>query len=213
MQPDAISTIPETQEETEEIVSGVARDCGVSVTRAIQLVADRLRTLEESSGAVLACSRGCSRCCYQMVSVMPGEWKEITKHLVHTPGLLKTLRSSARELILQFRDYLKESFLRARHPVALAQDWDGEPCVFLNVEDGSCRVYPVRPIVCRVITGTVPCSSLMQTRRWRWKWEEWLDRMTNYEEMRLAGGDDPRKLGATPLPVLLDLLIKRHKRW
>ena len=69
------------------------------------------------------CAKGCSECCDD-ISVLPIEW-----YL-----LRKWLEEHRREVL---------SMIRLRY-------YGENRCPFLHKNDGSCSIYPIRPIICRV---------------------------------------------------------------
>ncbi len=78
---------------------------------------------QERYGAALLCRKGCSSCCLPGLSVFSVERRAIRGWLLANPELLTTLRQDA----------------ETANPNA---------CPFLD-SGGACRIYPVRPIICR----------------------------------------------------------------
>ncbi len=69
------------------------------------------------------CSKGCSECCDD-ISVLPIEWFFLKQWLKENQDTIRSL-------------------MRTRY--------HGENrCPFLQKDDGSCCIYPIRPIICRV---------------------------------------------------------------
>lgn len=92
----------------------------------------------------IACARGCGTCCVVNVAVLYPEAVAIAEYLRRTRSAseLETLTERLEELY--------------RHVVWLDDDERvmlRRPCVFLDGE-GSCSVYPVRPLLCRSMTST-----------------------------------------------------------
>ena len=83
--------------------------------------------VEHAQREWLTCRRGCDQCCRQSRSAFAVELEQIRKYVA--------------EQSTEFRTDLKRR-LNSQDVQA------GERCIFLN-EEGSCDVYPVRPIICR----------------------------------------------------------------
>jgi len=83
----------------------------------------------------VACRRGCCECCYLTVSVTFGEALTVAGYVVATrPDLIPRLEATAaRVATYADRDARRRAVI---------------PCAFLEA-DGSCAVYPVRPMACR----------------------------------------------------------------
>ncbi|MFW5733860.1 MAG: YkgJ family cysteine cluster protein [Oceanidesulfovibrio sp.] len=88
----------------------------------------------------LACQSGCIHCCYNQVSLTAPEALFLGFHLVETrgPEQLQALEARARALVASLNGKSREEMGMERHLY---------PCLFL--EQGSCSVYPARPLVCR----------------------------------------------------------------
>ncbi|PSK84473.1 YkgJ family cysteine cluster protein [Prolixibacter denitrificans] len=105
----------------------------------------------ESSGSHIDCRRGCSWCCHQQVLVMPAEMLLIADYI----------RTN-------FDDEAKESILsRAIEKDEKVQSLTAEralqvkiPCPLL--QDGSCSVYAVRPMACRIYLSSDLNSCLQE---------------------------------------------------
>jgi Fe-S-cluster containining protein len=111
-----------------------------------------------STGLDTVCRRGCSPCCTQNVTITALEGVEILRFAVAenlAPWLANQL----------MRPRVHQSAKMTTNAFALAclegQDADPgdpqnlSPCPFL--ENGLCRIYPVRPFGCRVFVSTTRC--------------------------------------------------------
>ena len=80
----------------------------------------------------LACGSGCASCCHRQLSVFPIEAEAIRRWLVSQDGLAPFESDETRS---------------GGHPRLLLAIED-EACAFLDAA-GRCRIYPVRPVICR----------------------------------------------------------------
>jgi Fe-S-cluster containining protein len=160
---------------------------GSTLVRAIYDLIDKLSAEAYTGKDIkLACGQGCSACCYNLVSSTQIEWKEIKTHLEKNYPSKNFLRV-IKERVSAWKRYL-HTVGHSSDPVKLGDDWYGKPCVFLAA-DGSCRIYPVRPYVCRTYTSSVRCTLQDATHvvRDRWRWERWANHMILDEEARQRG--------------------------
>ncbi|MHB8871342.1 MAG: YkgJ family cysteine cluster protein [Candidatus Doudnabacteria bacterium] len=134
-------------------------------TRALYDTLDEYQAEERKITELpVACSRGCSHCCYQMVCVFPEEMQEITNHInrLASPAR-RSLREQAREILKKWQEWFKIHIRVAprqvHDPIALARAWLWKPCPLLQ-QDGSCGVYEARPLVCRTTTSDIKCGTL-----------------------------------------------------
>jgi Fe-S-cluster containining protein len=117
----------------------------------------------------LPCRRGCSRCCIGPFAITILDAAELRRGLPTLPEpIRREIESRARAQIASFE---------AIHPklrtAPFLDDWpDAEtdqlavrfaelPCPAL-AEDGSCRVYPFRPLACRTMGIPVETSGLVE---------------------------------------------------
>jgi len=108
----------------------------------------------------VACQRGCSACCRQLVTCFPFEFDEIKNYV------LKVLpRDERNRLLAQIRPLVgRWQKYRKRHASQIIRnkfkpldDWYGKSCIFLK-DDRSCGIYPVRPMDCRTTHNTARCE-------------------------------------------------------
>ncbi len=175
-----------------------------SFTRALYDTLDEYQTAErEATATVVACSRGCSWCCHQMVCVFPGEMREITNHINKLAGpIRRSLRERARPILKKWVEWFKQRLSVAeeqlRNPILLAQAWVGKPCPMLQ-EDGSCGIYAARPLVCRTTTSDLRCDQIpykdkgVHAQQMRLECEIWTNNLLMDHEY--ANG----AVGATPM--------------
>lgn len=203
---------PATKEEFEQSVRELMARGALSLVLAVYKVVDELtqRKLQED-GVVLACRKSCSFCCYQMVTCTEVEWREIRSFLKERwREMRKRLVGKA---LIPWMRYYRENIspdggeVFQWDPRKLYQDWLGKrPCIFLD-QDGSCSIYPVRPIDCRTLTSTKTCISWKQpeAKRFRYKWELWANNLIMEEQERQS-----RMMATVPLPHWV-LLFKKEK--
>jgi Fe-S-cluster containining protein len=104
--------------------------------KAMQLIAPATEKYEAISaladevsrvfGPVSACRKGCSHCCHQAVGITSVEAEAIGRFIGKNPAPVVTVTT-----------------MKAMDPMQYART----PCGFLV--DGSCSIYPVRPMACR----------------------------------------------------------------
>lgn len=117
----------------------------------------------------LPCRRGCSRCCIGPFAVTILDVAELQRGLPTLPEpTLRDIESRARAQIATF-----ESAYPRLAATPFLDDWpDSEidqlatqfaelPCPALDV-DGSCRVYPFRPLACRSMGIPIEADNLVQ---------------------------------------------------
>jgi Fe-S-cluster containining protein len=190
----------------EEFRAEVARMVanGSTFVAAVYALMDQLSAAAYAGKNVtVACGRGCSFCCYQIVSCTSIEWAEIRSLLQRKPPS-KNFRAVIAERVGVWLRYYHKTGLET-NPIRLAKDWLGKPCVFLG-GDGSCQIYEARPIDCRAYTNSIKCGTTPDAMRFVkrnfWPWERWANEMLLDEEARVRGLER-EQLGVTPLPEWL----------
>ena len=92
------------------------------------------------------CHRGCSNCCHELVYCTSEEALRIHRHCLEAGIPLDPARLERQ---------LRHVEVDAAGDHTGGTTWNDQPeadqaCVFLDPADGSCRIWPVRPMVCRV---------------------------------------------------------------
>jgi Fe-S-cluster containining protein len=125
----AAADSPSAASPSDEAAAETARGGGVS-EYALRSYGELLRRADLETGRLfrlhrrrVACRKGCSLCC-ENISILPVEWY----------ALRRWLQRNYRYIA---------AFLRTR-----AQGENS--CPFLHRSDGSCCVYPARPLICRI---------------------------------------------------------------
>jgi Fe-S-cluster containining protein len=178
-------------------------------TRSLPFILAVYQTLDEflkqeveKTGVSLACKKGCSFCCYQLICCTEMEFDEILRYI-------KNLRRPIRrplELRLQrfakkwLKYYQKNEATLQKNSFRQYQDWWGKPCPFLNQETASCDIYSVRIIDCRTTSSLIPClptkapnREKSEPNRFRFQSEIWANNLI-LEEQKKTG-----VFGVTPI--------------
>ncbi|MDT8420044.1 MAG: YkgJ family cysteine cluster protein [Desulfuromonadales bacterium] len=134
------------REEVSRAIATAGGDVGQLMTalrEAIHRAEQRLVDSDEMDGSLIACRAGCKSCCVVNVAVLLPEAIAIAEYLRRWP-------QAEREEVVARLDELWRAIrgLTDDERISVAQ-----PCAFLDA-DGACRIYPVRPLLCRSITST-----------------------------------------------------------
>jgi len=131
-----------TQVGMKHLAAPAARGAGAA--RAVQALAEQTLARHQSTETLIACGPGCGYCCIVNVAVLEPEVAAITDYLTANFSALElsALKNEAEDLRLQV-------FGLADDERMLLQ----RSCLFLDQEK-SCRIYPVRPLLCRALTST-----------------------------------------------------------
>jgi Fe-S-cluster containining protein len=111
----------------------------------------------ESLPEPLDCKPGCHYCCYNLPMVTAPEALLIGYHVEQnfTDQAKKEIFGRVEMILRRIKDLSPHDVAMIRHEL---------PCIFL--EDGMCRVYPVRPAVCRTCSSTCAehCKLIFESR-------------------------------------------------
>lgn len=169
---------------------------------------------QKESKKVIACTKGCSLCCFQMVSVFKDEMDLIANTIRRKPhrkkeAVMKRIRSAVGEWRSFFTVRGCLSTFSWDDPLRLTHEWGAKACPFLGT-DGACEVYEVRPLPCRTTTSPIRCARMedlsdgAHARQMRYQCEDWANTLL----MDTIG----RKYhGVTPFHHWLTMLIDENK--
>lgn len=105
-----------------------------------------------------SCRKGCAACCYQAIPSTPLEVARIKKFMA-TDERKELWMNKIREL----KDHYPKANGKANFSdLAGPYFFEGRPCPFLDLEDNTCGIYPVRPQTCRnhmVMTDPALCHA------------------------------------------------------
>lgn len=103
-----------------------------------------------------SCKRGCSHCCYNLAGSTLTEGVLIADYLTNTwpKERIEQVKKGCNEQLQTIDRLHKENtdFTTAQHGYLSEK----HPCVFLNVKNGDCNIYRVRPIACRTYYVQTP---------------------------------------------------------
>lgn len=198
-----------------ETVQANINEGGLSFILAVYKAFDEFFEKEmKIFGVTLACGKGCSKCCYTLITSTEGEINEVIRFINSLPRTVRMpLIKKAIGLAREWRDYYRENESSIRiNPFKAFNDWQGKPCPFLNEDDGSCSVYPVRIVDCRTLTSLTACV-FPKTRiiffagphaegaiRYRFQCEAWASNLIMEEIQRKLGLSNPTLSPVTPVP-------------
>jgi Fe-S-cluster containining protein len=131
------------QVDSSALVDRLLNELQQSASTAERLLQQR----PQQERAQIACGPGCGSCCVVNVSTLLSEGMAISRYLQ---------RFSLKEQ-LQLAERLEALWQRVRGLDDAERLAVKSQCAFLN-EQGSCMVYPVRPLLCRSVTSTDPHS-------------------------------------------------------
>ena len=174
--------------------------------RALKVFREIDPQLEEQSKRLgVTCTKGCASCCYLLVGVVFAEARAIAAHLA---------ADLSRTALLELRAGLDAATpslvgIRNRDEYLLRQ----QPCIFLRPGEkpwsGSCSIYPVRPLACRlhlVVSAPERCApdavrdvTFVDTRF-----------AHVHASVRLADAEDERDTKYGPMAPLLILALEEH---
>ena len=213
-----------TEELFREKVQKKMAEKGLSFILAIYEAFDEFFREEiRISQITLACKKGCSVCCYTLITSTEMEMNEIVHFIDALPRTVRMpLIKKAMILAREWRDYHHENeFYINLDPFKPFKDWQGKPCPFLNEEEGFCSIYPVRIVDCRTLTSLTPCVAsetktvffaelhAKEAVRYRFRCETWASNLIMEELQKKMGLHNPALAPVTP--VLHWLYMKRKE--
>jgi Fe-S-cluster containining protein len=203
-----------TEKTFEEEVEKKINEKGLSFVLAVyQTFEEFLGQEKKIFGVIPACKKGCSSCCYTLVTCTEMEMDEIVKYIKGMPrSIRRPLIREPQKMAIRWRNYYEKNELTlSANPFQTINDWQGKPCPFLNRKGGHCEIYPVRIIDCRTLTSLVPCDfSRMKTTipcelltegpgRHRFRCESWATNLIMKRQQIRAKLTDPKLSFVTPV--------------
>lgn len=154
----------------------------------------------ESLPEPLDCKPGCHYCCYNLPIVTPPEALLIGYHVKQnlTDHDQKEIGGSVEMILECIKDLSPNDVAMIRHEL---------PCIFLN--NSVCRVYPVRPAVCRACSSTSAehCKIIFESRDHRARLRCYQQIREIFQTVHSRLIDRSRKMGcqadALPLTVAI----------
>ena len=144
---------------------------GTSFAKAVHEVHDELINKETLK---MACAKGCSLCCHQVVPSSKIEWDDIEKY-IDEHNIREMIAERGKETIEEWKQYLADNWSEImKDNQKPFNDWVlRKPCIFLD-DKGSCDIHEVRPMSCRTMSSTVKCTSFSQpeAERFRFPYEK-----------------------------------------
>lgn len=197
-----------TAENFSRMVQKLVTDGCLGFVEAVYRVTDELTEQEIArSGIEIACEKGCSFCCSQIVTVADDEWLAIEKCFIRLPeATMEKLYRRTKEILPLWTKWWRERRDESHeHPEVLYRDWAGIACVFLN-EEGACDIYPVRPIDCRRVSSPVRCQTLDQPGRrgFTFPWHAWALQLLNDYQVQ-----EYHRQSSTPLLAWMQRMLEQ----
>jgi Fe-S-cluster containining protein len=118
----------------------------IQACRVVQEMAETALVRFRGDATLIACGPGCAHCCVVYVAVLRPEAATIVAYLERklSASEFLALQQKVDALYAAIRWLDEEERIRWR-----------QPCALLD-EDGTCSVYPVRPLLCRGMTSIDP---------------------------------------------------------
>jgi len=146
------------------------------------------------------CRKGCHFCCKQIVTTTFVGAEAISMFIKRMPQ--KDQRQMFGHARSRVEDYVRwfqhnRSSGNILDPLWLAEQWFGKPCPFLSAR-GTCWIYPVRPMDCRTMYSSSPCTSFERrggATRMPHECQRWANSMMLEEQQRRGG-----RMEVVPLP-------------
>lgn len=121
---------------------------------------------QQMHGSSLQCAKGCSNCCYDYFIISEVEFEIILKHIEKTwkKSEVDKLYTKAHTSLETFKKENPDLYRTLTEKTTLpkqAMDFSkyvrprtSFPCPFLDDTNKDCRIYPVRPMICRIHGST-----------------------------------------------------------
>jgi hypothetical protein len=152
----------------------VDRGDAVAITRHLHAELDRgveaRRGQVEQAGHAIACARGCTSCCEQVIVVLEPEALSVARWLADPAQAARRARFEAAHPAWRARagdlvERTADAADRQDHPtqVAVANEAFARHLLCPFNHEGGCEIYPVRPAVCRekeALDSQEPCKQL-----------------------------------------------------
>jgi Fe-S-cluster containining protein len=114
-----------------------------------------------SQNLAAACTRGCSACCTQNVTITATEGEDILRYVIAENLSLwmagKLAHSPTHRPATITNNDFAAACLEGRDANPGDHHHNTSPCPFL--EDNFCRIYPARPFACRLFISAKKCSA------------------------------------------------------
>ena len=115
--------------------------------RIIDQAIEHEREIDISEGySSYYCSKGCSNCCCQPVACTDEEAQLIYRHCIENRISIDFIKLQRQQKYMEFDSSGNFTGITTWN----YQEEEDQCCVFLDSNDGSCRIWEVRPFVCRV---------------------------------------------------------------
>ncbi len=159
---------------------------GIPFIIAVYETYEEFRQEEITKGNIqLACKAGCSVCCHQLVTCTEQEMETVVGYIEKTYAkrYIEILKERRKNTFRKWERYYAEKIMKDpsqySDPQKVHKDWLGyAPCVFLN-KKGSCDIYAVRPISCRILSSLKKCQNIKdnESKILRFKSDLWANQM------------------------------------
>lgn len=188
---------------------------------ALDAEATRLRELVAAQGGELPCREGCAGCCHHFVLCLPFEAVLIGDYLAQSAERRAAFEKSyaawddaTRHLRTGFLDWAVRRYTQGIDDGSYSLDDYHVPCLFL--EEGSCRIYPVRPYACRSCLSLSPACRTPPEGQKAGRESKDFGACTPHKAARTAlvdvlwwkCGQDPAQTRACAMPDLVDSYLR-----
>jgi Fe-S-cluster containining protein len=133
------------------------------IVRIYQEVDNEIQEYQQQHGYTPPCQKGCSACCYDQFNVSQVEFellihemqswpqKEVEEVFDRALDCFETVKKEYPEFYKVLEEHGEDNWdINVQQESLMKQrPQNSFPCPFLDLETGSCRVYNIRPFVCR----------------------------------------------------------------